>query len=428
MDAPELDRAVARLPPRGSERTSSPRARDAGRGAELADRLFYVADAMRLGITDEELPLTAIDPWFLAQIRRIVVAEKTLAAGKIPGRPPRVQALGFSDRQIAEARRRRRGRRARRAAACGIRPVYARVDTCAAEFVAHTPYLYSTYETDRARRAVTATKPQGRHPRRRAEPHRAGDRVRLLLRARAQALRGLGFETVMVNCNPETVSTDYDTADRLYFEPLTLEDVLSICDDEKPSGVIVQFGGQTPLKLALPLAQHGVRLLGTERRRHRSRRGPRALRRAALQAGLRSGRAAASRQGRRRPSRSPRRIGYPVLVRPSYVLGGRAMMIAYDRDELASYVHLAVEAASDAGNADHPRRRVLEGRHRGRRRLRGRRHARGDRRRDAAHRGGGASTRATRRASCLPHSLGPRSCSRSRSRPRCSAPSSASWG
>ena len=192
----------------------------------------------------------------------------------------------------------------------------------------------------------------------------------------------------MVNCNPETVSTDYDTSDRLYFEPLTLEDVLAICDEEKPMGVIVQFGGQTPLKLAVPLEQRGVKLLGTtadaiDRAEDRGR-FDELLTKLSLKR-PRSGIA----QGVEEAFAIAERIGYPVLVRPSYVLGGRAMMIAYSRVELETYVERAVEAARDAGTHDDPRRRVPEGRDRGRRRLRRRRQARRDRRRDAAHRGGG---------------------------------------
>jgi carbamoyl-phosphate synthase large subunit len=165
----------------------------------------------------------------------------------------------------------------------------------------------------------------------------------------AQALRGLGFETIMVNCNPETVSTDYDTADKLYFEPLTLEDVLAICAVEKPSGVVVQFGGQTPLKLALPLASRGIRLLGTsadaiDRAENRGR-----FDELLAKLGLRRPRSGTAR-GAEEALAVADHIGYPVLVRPSYVLGGRAMMIAYDREELAGFVHLALEASGDPGN------------------------------------------------------------------------------
>ncbi|MET0596211.1 MAG: carbamoyl-phosphate synthase large subunit, partial [Polyangiaceae bacterium] len=216
------------------------------------DRLFYVADAMRapVSMSDEELyKLTAIDPWFLAQIRRIVDAEGKLSLA--PDVLRNAKRLGFTDTRIAwhagtKAEDVRKARDQHQ-----IRPVYQRVDTCAAEFVAHTPYLYATYETE----SESAPSEKRKVIILGGGPNRIGQGIEFdycCVHA-VQALRELGYETVMVNCNPETVSTDYDTADRLYFEPLTLEDVLAICDEEKPIGVIVQFGGQTPLKLAVPL-------------------------------------------------------------------------------------------------------------------------------------------------------------------------------
>ncbi len=318
------------------------------------DRLFYVVDAMRLGISDAELAgCTSIDPWFIAQLRRIVDQETRLARGEQgPLELLRAKRLGFSDRHIAlvaggcedDVRAIRQGH--------GVRPVYGRVDTCAAEFVAHTPYLYSTYESETESQSEGETRGQ---PRKKVlilggGPNRIGQGIEFdycCVHA-VQALRELGFVTIMVNCNPETVSTDYDTSDRLYFEPLTLEDVLAICEEEKPEGVIVQFGGQTPLKLALALERRGVRLLGTtadaiDRAEDRGR-FDELLTKLALKrpkSGIANG-----------PDEAfgiADRIGYPVLVRPSYVLGGRAMMIAYTRKELEAYVHLAVEAARDAG-------------------------------------------------------------------------------
>jgi carbamoyl-phosphate synthase large subunit len=313
-----------------------------------ADRLFYVADALRAGIEATEIARrTGIDPWFLAQIDRIIVAERTLVAGAHAG-PDLLAAkrLGFSDRQIAKL-----------AGGCeddvrairqrdAVLPAYARVDTCAAEFVAETPYMYSTYETSNeamttARRKIVILG---------GGPNRIGQGIEFdycCVHA-SMALHELGFETVMVNCNPETVSTDYDTSDRLYFEPLTLEDVLAICEEEKPFGVVVQFGGQTPLKLALPLTERGVRLLGTsadaidraeDRERFEDLLSKLSLKRP------RSGIA----RGAEDAFRIAQSIGYPVLVRPSYVLGGRAMMIAYSEEELVAYIHRAVEAARDAG-------------------------------------------------------------------------------
>jgi carbamoyl-phosphate synthase large subunit len=313
-----------------------------------ADRLFYVADAVRAGIAADEISrVTGIDPWFIAQIDRIVATEKSLARGAIsPADLLAAKRLGFSDRQIA-----------RLTGGCeadvrtariegGVRSVYARVDTCAAEFVAETPYMYSTYET--SNEAMTTTRPKviilG------GGPNRIGQGIEFdycCVHA-SMALRELGFETIMVNCNPETVSTDYDTSDRLYFEPLTFEDVLAICDEEKPFGVAVQFGGQTPLKLALPLTERGIRLLGTsaeaidraeDRERFESLLSKLSLKRP-------RGGIARGAEGAFAVAES---IGYPVLVRPSYVLGGRAMMIAYSKGELAAYIHRAVEAARDAG-------------------------------------------------------------------------------
>jgi len=345
MDAPELSlpREIATLDP-GELRSALARLIE----VPSADRLFYVADALRAGIgADVVSRATGIDPWFIAQLARLVAAERSLTGGATsPDDLLSAKRLGFSDRQIARLAggceddvRAARGR-------ANVRPVYARVDTCAAEFVAHTPYMYSTYETrDEAettdRRKVIILG---------GGPNRIGQGIEFdycCVHA-CMALRELGFETVMVNCNPETVSTDYDTSDRLYFEPLTLEDVLAICEAEKPFGVVVQFGGQTPLKLALPLTERGVHLLGTtaeaidraeDRERFEALLSKLQLKRP------RSGIA----RGAEDALRVAETIGYPVLVRPSYVLGGRAMTIAYSKEELLAYIHLAVEAARDAG-------------------------------------------------------------------------------
>jgi carbamoyl-phosphate synthase large subunit len=354
MDPPELDTRSS-----GSFKVEDPETVKQALlkivGTPTADRLFYVADAMRFGVSDEKLyELTAIDPWFLAQLRRIVDAEADVRAGKIgPDDLFRYKRLGFSDRQLArlggscedDVRALRQSH--------GIRPVYARVDTCAAEFVAHTPYLYSTYETESESQAQTGANARSKVVILGGGPNRIGQGIEFdycCVHA-VQALRALGYETIMVNCNPETVSTDYDTSDRLYFEPLSLEDVLAICDEEKPLGVIVQFGGQTPLKLAVPLEKRGVKLLGTtadaiDRAEDRGR-FDELLTKLSLKR-PRSGIA----QGANvveEAFRIAERIGYPVLVRPSYVLGGRAMMIAYSRMELETYVERAVEAARDAG-------------------------------------------------------------------------------
>jgi carbamoyl-phosphate synthase large subunit len=346
MEAPEME-APRTLPPASPEETR--RALEKLVATPSADRLFHLADAMRIGLTDEELfRLTAIDPWFLAQIRRIVAAEERMKRGEIgPSQVREYKRLGFSDRQIAAlAGGTEDDVRARRLGA-GTRAVYARVDTCAAEFVAHTPYLYSTYETESESQAAAGKRKVvilG------GGPNRIGQGIEFdycCVHA-VMALREAGFETVMVNCNPETVSTDYDTSDRLYFEPLTLEDVLNIVDEEKPEGVIVQLGGQTPLKLAVPLEKRGVRLLGTsadaiDRAEDRGRfddvLSKLALKRPQNGIAKSTAEALSVADG----------IGYPVLVRPGYVLGGRAMMIAYTPEELEIFSTKAFEAAREAG-------------------------------------------------------------------------------
>ncbi len=321
-----------------------------------ADRLFHVADAMRLGFTDEELfELSAIDPWFLRQVRRIVDAERDIPRLRTLRGDARVELLrglkrlGFSDKQILEG-----GGAAGKSeldvleerATLGVVPVFGRVDTCAAEFVAHTPYLYGTYETEHeiepsVRRKIVILG---------GGPNRIGQGIEFdycCVHA-AMALRAMGVETLMVNCNPETVSTDFDSSDRLFFEPLTFEDVLAICARERPEGVIVQFGGQTPLKLAVPLARAGVRVLGTsedaiDRAEDRER-----FDALLSKLGLARPRGGIA-KGEEDALAIARNIGFPVLVRPSYVLGGRAMMICHDEDEFGAYMHLAREAAREAG-------------------------------------------------------------------------------
>jgi carbamoyl-phosphate synthase large subunit len=357
MEAPDLE-VPRTLPPPTPDETR--RALEKLVATPTADRLFYVADAMRAGFSDEELyRLTAIDPWFLAHVRRLVAAEERMKRGELgPNQLREYKRLGFSDRQIAALGYGDRAEGAGGQAPCeddvralrlsqGTRAVYARVDTCAAEFVAHTPYLYSTYETE-SEAAPASEKRKvvilG------GGPNRIGQGIEFdycCVHA-VMALREAGFETVMVNCNPETVSTDYDTSDRLYFEPLTLEDVLGIVDEEKPEGVIVQLGGQTPLKLAVPLEQRGVKLLGTsadaiDRAEDRGR-FDEVLAKLALKR-PRSGIARAAAEA----MAIAEDIGFPVLVRPSYVLGGRAMMIAYSREELEVFVGRAFEAAKEAG-------------------------------------------------------------------------------
>jgi len=311
-------------------------------------RPWAIAEAFRRGVTLEEIHRRSkIDPWFLGNLRDIVEMEADLANSSSEERPawlrPAKQA-GFSDRRLAslwetseDEIREMRHRE-------GVRPVFKRVDTCGAEFEAHTPYLYSTYEDE------CEARPTGRRKIMilGGGPNRIGQGIEFdycCVHA-AFALRETGVETIMVNCNPETVSTDYDTSDRLYFEPLTLEDVLAIVEREKPEGVIVQFGGQTPLHLAIPLERAGVPILGTP---------PDAIDRAEDRERFD---VVLERLDLRRPSsgvarslgeaeKIATRIGYPVLVRPSYVLGGRAMEIVHDVESLASYMRFAVRASPE---------------------------------------------------------------------------------
>ena len=319
-------------------------------------RLKDVMDAIRAGATAEEVfEATAIDPWFVDQLMLIneVAAEVTAAAELTPELLRLAKRHGFSDLQIGKIRGMSadvvRGVRH----ALGIRPVYKTVDTCAAEFAATTPYHYSSYdeETEVAPRDQAG----GDHPRQRPQPDRPGHRVRLLLRARlagAGRPRAPGYETVMVNCNPETVSTDYDTSDRLYFEPLTLEDVLEVVHAERQAGpiagVICQLGGQTPLGLAQGLADAGVPIVGTppEAIHLAEERG--AFGRVLAEAGLpapKHGMASSYDEA----AAIAAEIGYPVLVRPSYVLGGRGMEIVYDDEALEGYI-----ARATAISPEHP--------------------------------------------------------------------------
>jgi carbamoyl-phosphate synthase large subunit len=312
-----------------------------------AERCFAVAEAYRRGLATAEIhELTRIDPWFLENIREIVALEPRIAeAGLADARLlRRAKQMGFADRRIAELTGAREAdvRHAREAA--GIRPVYKMVDTCAAEFEAHTPYLYSTYEEeDEAPRT-----PRDKVVILGSGPNRIGQGIEFDYACvhAAFALREIGVEAIMVNCNPETVSTDYDTSDRLYFEPLTFEDVMNIVERERPRGVIVQFGGQTPLKLTGALQAAGVPILGTppdaiDRAEDRQRF-------AQLLEGLRLAQApGATARSFEEAVTIARAIGYPALVRPSYVLGGRAMQIVYDDEDLATYMTEAVRVSPE---------------------------------------------------------------------------------
>ncbi len=311
-------------------------------------RVWAIAEAFRRGVSLEEVQRrSAIDPWFLENLREIVEMERGLQGASEAERASWLRPAkraGFSDRRLAELWGSDEAAvRARRDAA-GVHPVYKRVDTCAAEFEAHTPYLYSTYEDEceaqpSERRKVMILG---------GGPNRIGQGIEFdycCVHA-AFALRDAGVETIMVNCNPETVSTDYDTSDRLYFEPLTLEDVLEIARVEQPDGVIVQFGGQTPLKLAVPLERAGVPILGTppdaiDRAEDRER-----FDHLLENLGLRRPPSGVARSGAEAEDVAAR-IGYPVLVRPSYVLGGRAMEIVRDVAGLRDYIRFAVRASPE---------------------------------------------------------------------------------
>ena len=306
-----------------------------------AERIFWLQTAFTNGWTLEEVhEATAIDPWFLRHLQQIAEEGKNLDTLDLK----QAKKLGFSDRQIARAKGTHEDTVRAERKEKGIIPTYRLVDTCAAEFEAYTPYFYSTYgdenearESDRKKIIILG-----------GGPNRIGQGIEFdycCVHA-AFALKELGYETIMVNSNPETVSTDYDTSDKLFFEPLTLEDVLNICDQEKPHGVIVQFGGQTPLNLAADLERHGVPIIGTS---------PKSIEQAedrkffsALLDKLNLKQAEAGTATNEAEALTiANRICYPVLVRPSFVLGGRAMMIVYSDGELSRYMREAVTASPE---------------------------------------------------------------------------------
>ena len=319
-------------------------------GAPGPDRIWYVGDAFAHGFSLEEVhQLTSIDPWFLVQIKEIVDIELWLETQSLDALDRdtlfRLKQKGFADRRLAKLLKTTDTAVRQKRHALNIRPVYKRVDTCAGEFATNTAYMYSTYDdecesqpTDKKKIMVLG-----------GGPNRIGQGIEFdycCVHA-ALAMREDGYETIMVNCNPETVSTDYDTSDRLYFEPLTLEDVLEIVDVEKPYGVIVQYGGQTPLKLALDLEANGVPIVGTSPDMIDAAEDRERFQKMLQELGL-----------RQPPNRTARteeealklavEIGYPLVVRPSYVLGGRAMEIVHEQRDLERYMREAVKVSHDS--------------------------------------------------------------------------------
>lgn len=314
------------------------------------ERIFYVADAFRIGMTlDEVHQMTDIDMWFLVQIKELIDIEKRVAQVKLEDITKEemlfVKKKGFSDKRLASVLGVKEADVRRRRHALGVHPVYKRVDTCAAEFETRTAYMYSTYQdeceampTDRRKIMVLG-----------GGPNRIGQGIEFdycCVHA-AMALREDGYETIMVNCNPETVSTDYDTSDRLYFEPVTLEDVLEICRIEKPEGVIVQYGGQTPLKICRALEAEGVRIVGTSTDAIDCAEDRERFQKLINELGLRQPPNATC-HTQEAALEAAERIGYPIVVRPSYVLGGRAMDIVHNAKELTRYMHEAIVVSEDS--------------------------------------------------------------------------------
>src|SRR5437867_5660465 len=314
-----------------------------------SQRFSYITYALQHDWPIQEIyRLSKIDPWFLDQLQQVMEIQRDIEGLKLEEISPEVlrefKEVALSDRRLAYLTKRSEDEVRSYRKQLGIGPVYKRVDTCGAEFESYTPYLYSTYEeedeaqpTDRPKIMILGS-----------GPNRIGQGIEFdyCCCHASFALDEAGYETIMVNCNPETVSTDYDTSDRLYFEPLTFEDVMNIVDVEKPTGVIVQFGGQTPLNLAMRLHEAGVPIIGTspdsiDLAEDRKRFGALLNELGIPQP---DNGTATSIEGAREIAQ---RIGYPVLVRPSYVLGGRAMAIVYDQDSLDEYMRHAVDFSHD---------------------------------------------------------------------------------
>ncbi|MGB5690242.1 MAG: carbamoyl-phosphate synthase large subunit, partial [Woeseiaceae bacterium] len=312
------------------------------------NRLLYVADALRHGYSYEDVAfVTGIDPWFLVQIADLVNVENEIREKGLPGLNAAmmraIKRKGFSDARIAALVGAKEQAVRRRRLEMGVRPVYKRVDTCAAEFATTTAYMYSTYDeecesepTDNPKIMILG-----------GGPNRIGQGIEFdycCVHA-ALALRESGYETIMVNCNPETVSTDYDTSDRLYFESLTFEDVMEIIDKEKPKGVIVQYGGQTPLKLARDLEAAGAPIIGTSPDSIDLAEDRERFQKIVEKLGLKQppNRTASSKE---QALRLGNEVGYPLVVRPSYVLGGRAMEVVHSDEDLARYMDAAINVSN----------------------------------------------------------------------------------
>ena len=315
-----------------------------------AERMWYLGQAFRDGMSLEKaFQLTKIDPWFLVQIEDIVREEAALGGQKLhdldADEMRRLKRKGFSDRRLARLLDTTETAVRMHRHALSVRPVFKRVDTCAAEFATHTAYMYSTYEEECEANPTTRKKIMVLG----GGPNRIGQGIEFdycCVHA-ALAMREDGYETIMVNCNPETVSTDYDTSDRLYFEPLSLEDILEIVNVEQPTGVIVQFGGQTPLKRALDLEANGVPIIGTSPDMIDAAEDRERFQKMLHELGL-----------KQPPNRTARteedairlaaEIGYPLVVRPSYVLGGRAMEIVHEQKDLERYMRDAIKVSNDS--------------------------------------------------------------------------------
>jgi carbamoyl-phosphate synthase large subunit len=318
------------------------------------ERIWYVGDAFAMGLSvDEVFALTKIDPWFLVQIEEIVKIELELETTTLEAiTADELRALkkkGFSDRRLAKLLKTTEHVVRARRHALNIRPVYKRVDTCAAEFSTDTAYMYSCYEGNGDGECEAEPTTNKKIMVLGGGPNRIGQGIEFdycCVHA-ALAMREDGYETIMVNCNPETVSTDYDTSDRLYFEPVTLEDVLEIVDKEKPTGVIVQYGGQTPLKLALDLEAAGVPIIGTSPDMIDAAEDRERFQKLLQDLGLRQPPNATARTEPEALEKAAA-LGYPLVVRPSYVLGGRAMEIVHEQRDLERYMREAVKVSHDS--------------------------------------------------------------------------------